>query len=52
MKAIEGQAKSLEEIRHDERGPGQCPRACPFCRRDRAQAQVDQLVADGKLVKG
>ncbi len=52
MNAIPGQAKSPEEIRHDERGPAQCPRACPFCRRDRARAHVDQLVADGKLVKG
>lgn len=52
MKAVEGEGKSYEETRHDERGRGQCPRGCKFCRRDAAQARVDQLVAEGKLVRG
>lgn len=52
MKPIEGEGKSLEEIRHDK-GHGDRHRTdCRWCRRARAQERVDLLVAEGKLVQG
>lgn len=54
MKVVEGEGKSVEEIRHDKghAAAGRFHNDCKLCRRDRAQARVDQLVADGKLRKG
>lgn len=53
MKVVEGEGKSVDEIRHDKAGPGRgCLRSCRYCKRDAAQAKVDKLVAEGKLVRG
>jgi hypothetical protein len=52
MRLIAGEAKSDDEIRHDKGHSGRFHNDCKFCRRDRAQARVDQLLGDGKLVRG
>lgn len=53
MNLVEGEGKSPDEIRHDKgHDAGRFHNDCKFCRRDRAQARVDQLLADGKLRRG
>jgi hypothetical protein len=53
MKVVEGEGKGPEEIRHDKgHDASRFHNDCRFCRRDRAQARVDQLLADGKIVQG
>jgi hypothetical protein len=51
-----GPDKSPDEIRHDERGPGKCPRTCRYCKsdmaRDQTRERADHLIAEGKLVRG
>jgi hypothetical protein len=52
MKAIEGEGKDLDEIRHEKGHSGRFHNDCKFCRRDRAQTRVDLLIAEGKLRRG